>query len=90
MQALVFDGVRRIRFVEDQPLPALAAATDAVVRVSLCAVCGSDLHPFRGDEAGIMAGTGEGLRWWGRGLRAAGLRVGCVQRGRAQQQPTTM
>ena len=58
MQALVFDGVRRIRFVDDAPLPQIQAPTDAVVRVALCAICGSDLHPFRGDERGIAPGTG--------------------------------
>jgi hypothetical protein len=61
-KALVFDGVGRIRFVTDQPLPKLERATDAIVKVKLCAICGSDLHPFRGDERGLAPGTGEGCR----------------------------
>jgi len=62
MHALVFDGIRQIRFRTDQPLPQLEKETDAVVRVTFCAICGSDLHPFRGDERGIAPGTGG----WGR------------------------
>ena len=73
MRALVFDGVRRITLVDDAPRPALAAPTDAVVRVVLCALCGSDLHPFRGDERGIAPGTGAA----GAGERAGG-RVGAA------------
>ncbi|KAI8469404.1 MAG: chaperonin 10-like protein [Monoraphidium minutum] len=57
MLALVFEGERRVRLAEDQPLPAVAKPTDAVVRVALCAICGSDLHAFRGDERGIRKGT---------------------------------
>lgn len=57
MLALVFEAERRIALREDQPRPAVLKPTDAVVRVSLCAICGSDLHPFRGDERGIQPGT---------------------------------
>lgn len=59
MHALVFDSVREIRFVTDAPRPRLRSPGDVVVRVTLCAICGSDLHPFRGDERGIARGTGE-------------------------------
>jgi threonine dehydrogenase-like Zn-dependent dehydrogenase len=62
MRALVFDGVRRIRLAEDVPKPALESGSSdagaAVVRVTHTAICGSDLHPFRGDERGILPGTG--------------------------------
>ena len=66
MLALVFEGEREIALKEDQPLPRVLKPTDAIVRVSLCAICGSDLHPFRGDERGIARGTivGHEVRMW--------------------------
>lgn len=47
MQALVFAGTRRIEHRTDVPKPCLLMGTDALVKVSACAICGSDLHPFR-------------------------------------------
>jgi 2-desacetyl-2-hydroxyethyl bacteriochlorophyllide A dehydrogenase len=37
--------------------PALAAPTDALLRVRLTAVCGSDLHVYHGRERGLDPGT---------------------------------
>ena len=56
MKALTFQGVRDVR-VTDAPDPVLREPTDALVRVELAAICGSDLHPFRGHERGLDAGT---------------------------------
>src|SRR6266550_1632931 len=47
MRAAVFLGPRRIE-VADRPDPVVAAPTDAVVRVVLGCVCGSDLWYYRG------------------------------------------
>jgi len=47
MDAAVFHGERDIR-VEDRPRPEIESPTDAVVRVTHTAVCGSDLWPYRG------------------------------------------
>src|SRR5205809_2593529 len=47
MRAAVFLGPRRIE-VADRPDPLVAAPTDAVVRVVLGCVCGSDLWYYRG------------------------------------------
>ncbi|MBB6646892.1 zinc-dependent alcohol dehydrogenase family protein [Halobellus ruber] len=49
MRAAVYHGPRDVR-VEDVPEPELEAATDAVVRVTHTAVCGSDLWFYRGDS----------------------------------------
>ncbi len=48
MKAVTFQDVRRVT-VEDVPDPAVEAPTDAVVRVSLAGICGSDLHLYHGD-----------------------------------------
>lgn len=47
MRAAVFEGPRSIE-VADRPDPVVASPTDAVVRVVLGCVCGSDLWYFRG------------------------------------------
>jgi threonine dehydrogenase-like Zn-dependent dehydrogenase len=47
MRAAIFEGPRSIE-VADRPYPVVAAPTDAVVRVVLGCVCGSDLWYYRG------------------------------------------
>ena len=49
MRAAIFNGPRQIG-VGDRPDPTIAAATDAVVRVVLGCVCGSDLWYYRGES----------------------------------------
>ena len=49
MRAAIFNGPRRID-VGDRPDPTIAAPTDAVVRVVLACVCGSDLWYYRGES----------------------------------------
>ena len=49
MRAAVFAGPRSIK-VADRPDPVVAAPTDAVVRVVLACVCGSDLWYYRGES----------------------------------------
>lgn len=56
MKALVFEGVRRIA-CSTVPDPTPAEPGDAVVRVRAAAICGSDLHVYRGLETGLDAGT---------------------------------
>ncbi|KAL6777374.1 hypothetical protein ACKKBF_B21250 [Auxenochlorella protothecoides x Auxenochlorella symbiontica] len=50
MDALVLQSPYHIE-VQRCPVPRIAAGTDAIVRVELAGLCGSDLHPFRGKEA---------------------------------------
>jgi threonine dehydrogenase-like Zn-dependent dehydrogenase len=49
MRAAIFNGPHSIS-VGDRPDPAIAEPTDAVVRVVLACVCGSDLWYYRGDS----------------------------------------
>jgi threonine dehydrogenase-like Zn-dependent dehydrogenase len=55
---------------EDVPEPRLLAPTDALVRVDLAAICGSDLHVYRGVEAGLDRGTVMGHEFLGTVLEA--------------------
>jgi threonine dehydrogenase-like Zn-dependent dehydrogenase len=45
MQALTFEGKETVRFrsVRD---PEMSQPTDAIVRIELAGICGSDLHPY--------------------------------------------
>ena len=47
MRAAIFEGPRSIK-VGDRPDPVIQEPTDAVVRVVLGCVCGSDLWYYRG------------------------------------------
>src|SRR5438309_7124249 len=47
MRGAVLSGLRDIRF-EDRESPKIVEPTDAIIRVSLTCVCGSDLWPYRG------------------------------------------
>jgi threonine dehydrogenase-like Zn-dependent dehydrogenase len=47
MRGAVIHGPRDVRF-EERQTPAIAAPTDAVLRLSATCVCGSDLWPYRG------------------------------------------
>jgi 2-desacetyl-2-hydroxyethyl bacteriochlorophyllide A dehydrogenase len=59
VKALVYHGARDIRF-ESHDDPAIRSDTDAVVKVDLCAICGSDLHIYHGHgfspDAGYCVG----------------------------------
>src|SRR3954447_21566353 len=47
MRGTVLYGPRDVRF-EDRETPKVVEPTDAIVRISLTCVCGSDLWPYRG------------------------------------------
>jgi threonine dehydrogenase-like Zn-dependent dehydrogenase len=55
MKAVVFHGVGDIR-LEDVPRPKLKEATDAIVRITASAICGTDLHFVRGTLSGMKKG----------------------------------
>lgn len=79
VQAIVFHGPFDVR-CENVPEPELRRDTDAIVRVELSAICGSDLHPYRGREVGIEPGTVMGHEFLGSvvecGSAVAGIAVG--------------
>ena len=56
MKAVVFHGVGDIR-LDDVPEPRIEQPTDAVVRITASAVCGTDLHMIRGTMPGMKPGT---------------------------------
>lgn len=56
MKAVVFHGVGDIR-IDDVPEPQLQGPTDAIVRITASAICGTDLHMVRGTLPGMRPGT---------------------------------
>lgn len=56
MKAITFQGVERLAY-ETVPDPVVREPSDVLVRVAAAGLCGSDLHPYLGREAGLDAGT---------------------------------
>ena len=56
MKAVVFHGVGDIR-LDEVPKPEILEPTDAIVRLTASAICGTDLHMVRGSMVGMKAGT---------------------------------
>ncbi len=56
MKAVVFHGVGDIR-LDDVPEPKIEQPSDAIVRLTASAICGTDLHMVRGTMPGMEAGT---------------------------------
>ncbi len=56
MQALTYHGSKDVR-VERVPDPVLQEADDIILRVTATAICGSDLHIYRGKIP--MMGSGD-------------------------------
>jgi threonine dehydrogenase-like Zn-dependent dehydrogenase len=47
MRAMTYRGPYKVR-VEENDVPAVEHPNDAIVRVTLAAICGSDLHLYHG------------------------------------------
>lgn len=56
MKAVVFHAVGDIR-LDDVPEPKIEKSTDAIVRITASAICGTDLHFVRGTLPGMKSGT---------------------------------
>lgn len=56
MKAVVFHGVGDIR-VDDVRDPEIVEPTDAIVKITTSAICGTDLHFVRGTMPGVIPGT---------------------------------
>ena len=56
MKAVVFHGIGDIR-LDNMPVPKLQERTDAIVRLTASAICGTDLHFIRGTFSGVKPGT---------------------------------
>ena len=55
MKAVVFHAIGDIR-LEDVPEPVIEQPTDAIVRLTMSAICGTDLHFVRGTFSGVATG----------------------------------
>ncbi|KAL5395307.1 hypothetical protein PMIN06_004812 [Paraphaeosphaeria minitans] len=49
MKAVVFKGPRKV-VIEDRPVPTIKDQTDMIVKVDKTALCGSEMHVFRGHQ----------------------------------------
>ena len=56
MKAVVFHYVGGIR-LDDVPDPIPQEPTDAIIRLTASAICGTDLHFVRGSVSGMTKGT---------------------------------
>jgi len=56
MKAVVFHKVGDIR-LDNVPEPKIEQPSDAVVRLTASAICGTDLHLIRGTVQGMKPGT---------------------------------
>ena len=79
MRAIVYAGPGTVEFREVTE-PVLQAPTDALVRVTMAGICGTDLHAVAGDFPGMAPGTVIGHEFVGDvvevGAQVQGLRVG--------------
>ncbi|RSM56220.1 alcohol dehydrogenase [Amycolatopsis sp. WAC 01376] len=57
MRGVVYHGPGDVRVEPDLPMPTVRGPRDAVVRVTRTAICGTDLHPYRGEIPGFESGT---------------------------------
>lgn len=87
MKALVYEGPGK-KSLEERPVPTLAAATDALVKVTKTTICGTDLHILKGDVptctpgrilghegVGEVAETGAGVTQFKKGDRVL---ISCI------------
>ena len=65
MKALRWHGKKDIRCDDDVPDPMLEDSRDAIVKVTSCAICGSDLHLYDGFMPGMKHGDIMGHEFMG-------------------------
>jgi threonine dehydrogenase-like Zn-dependent dehydrogenase len=79
MKALTYHGAHDVR-VDHVPDPILQASDDIVLRVTATAICGSDLHLYRGKVPGLKEGDVLGHEFMGI-VEEVGSAVTAVKRG---------
>jgi threonine dehydrogenase-like Zn-dependent dehydrogenase len=79
MRALTYHGAKDLR-VSDVPEPRIEADDDVIVRVTSTAVCGSDLHIYRGKIPGMHDGDVLGHEFMGI-VEQVGPDVGALRKG---------
>jgi threonine dehydrogenase-like Zn-dependent dehydrogenase len=79
MKALIWQGKKDIRY-ETVPDPRIEHPRDAIIKVSTCAICGSDLHLFDGFMPGMKSGDVMGHEFMGEvvevGSENSALKIG--------------
>src|SRR5690606_6239224 len=71
MRALCWHGKKDIR-CDNVPDPRIEDARDAIVKVTSCAICGSDLHLFDGFMPGMQHGDIMGHEFMGEVIEVGG------------------
>ena len=79
MKALTYHGSKDVR-VETVPDPMMMASDDIILRVTATAICGSDLHLYRGKVPGMEGGDIMGHEFMGI-VEEAGPRVMKLRKG---------
>ena len=69
MKTLCWEGVEDIRY-ETVPDPKIEDGRDAIVQVSSCAICGSDLHLYDGFMPGMRHGDIWAMSSWAKSSRS--------------------
>jgi len=87
MKALTFHGKHNIQY-ESIPDPEIIQVSDAIVKVNICAICGSDLHVYHEHEKGCDHGTAMGHEFSGE-LVAIGKEVKTMRIGDLVMSPFT-
>ena len=75
MDAVTFQGKCAVSF-QRVPVPQLQLPGDVVVRIDLCGLCGSDLHPYHCREEGLDVGTVMGHEFVGHVVQAGACCMG--------------
>lgn len=79
MRAVIYTRPGEVALA-DVPAPVIVEPTDAIVKVTLAGICGTDLHVVRGDFAGVQPGAVVGHEFVGEVVEA-GRDVRRMQRG---------
>lgn len=79
MKGVTLHGTGDVRY-EVVPDPELLEPTDAIIKVTLTAICGSDLHLYHGTVPGVLPGTVIGHEYVGV-VEATGIQVRTVSTG---------
>ncbi len=87
MKALTFRGKQTIEY-ESIPDPAILSPTDVIVKVNVCAICGSDLHVYHEHEKGIDHGTAMGHEFAGE-IVEVGKEIRSLRKGDKVMSPFT-
>lgn len=68
MKALTYHGPHHVQ-VENVPDPGIEQADDIILRITVTAICGSDLHLYRGKIPQVKHGDILVMNLWGKSLK---------------------